>query len=435
MNKKLLFLSYYWPPYGGGGVQRALKLAKYLSRMGWKINVITSKKSYLESIDRTLLKEVPRAVKVIKTANLSPNTSSFLKKVWVLKGKEVAGSSAHHKSRPGIARKIVSFLRVIQLPDESFGWMPFLYAAAKGVVLKEKPDVILATSPPYSILLVAVLLKKFFQKPLVIDVRDAWANLPENQHPYIVPGWRKGLDARLEKSIMRQADFITVVSPPMKKYLQSIGIDGRNIKVLANGFDQEDFRGLKKIKEKKQTIIYTGVFYGKKVPIVFLDGLKKFLKKHPEMKNRLMFMALGRKTLDIKQLAEKRGVDIEIRQEGFIPHKKALSKLISADVALSLINSGRGWDAVYNGRTFEYLNAGIPILALTPKKSVVKDLLDETGAGIWVDSFDPSDVAASLEKIFYNPGLLPKRNIRAINHYSRREQARIMDKILRRAAR
>lgn len=431
-DKKILFITYYWPPYAGGGVQRALKWVKYLSRLGWGITVITSNKNYLETMDRSLTKEVPKTVKIIKTANFSPNTVGLLKRIW---NKQKLSSTNSTGAKQNDFKKLLldaaSMLRILQLPDESFGWAPFilrqLYRHKGGV------DVIVVSAPPFSALFPAVLMKKALGVPLVVDVRDAWANLPANQHAFNYPEWRRKIDLYLEKIIIPHADFITVVSGPMKKYFERLGVLKTKIEVIENGFDTADFMGLKRKKKPdgEITIIYTGVFYGEVVPKVFLEGVKLFVKKYPGLISKLKFLCIGRKNLEIETMARGMGVKIAVEHRGFLPHKKALELLINADIALSMINSGRGWDAVFNGRTFEYLNSGVPILALTPTRSAVTKLLEKTGAGISITNNDPREVSRALEKIIFHKEKLPLRNVIEIKKYSRGMQVKTLDKILR----
>ncbi len=287
--------AYFYPPLGGPGVQRPVKLIKYLSRNNWKTDVITVKDIMFHSSDDQLAAEDMAEI-VIRTGSLDP--MSFLGKI-----KKRSDRTKVYFGTPEKYKKIIRNLFPI---DDKIGWLPYAKKAGRQLLKTKRYDAIMATIGPYTSGLAAYKLSRQYKIPLIIDYRDHWT-----MNPYIkfITPFHKMFSERWEKRILEHASVITTVSKTMKNDLLS-KFGNRlslKIKVMYNGWDEEDFNDVPVRKKTKKIIIrYIGNFYGHQTPKYFIEATEN-LKKKNELPEDIQIEFIGNYRSEIKDIFNKWG--------------------------------------------------------------------------------------------------------------------------------
>ncbi len=179
--KRLLFVTYYFPPSGGPGVQRSLKFVKYLPEFGWKVTVLTvdPADAAYPDLDPGLEAEIPTGTAVIRTRARDPY-AAYAKMMGVNKG-TVVGVGFLSKHQTGFREKLARWIRAnLFLPDARVGWTSFAKKAALDEVAAGDYHALLSTGPPHSAHLIAQAVKRETGLPWLLDLRDAW---PPEQSP------------------------------------------------------------------------------------------------------------------------------------------------------------------------------------------------------------------------------------------------------------
>ena len=238
--KKVLLITYDFPPSGGAGVQRWLKTIKYLPEYGVETIVLTvdpAVASYPQ-VDESLCKEVPDFVKVYKTK--SKEILSIYKKVSPQKQVPYGGFA--NEPNPTLLQKISRFIRGnFFLPDPRRGWNKYALAKAKEIIEQEGIETIITTSPPHSTQLIGLELKRLYPHiKWVADLRDPWTDIYYNEDLYPTC-WAKKRNLRYERSVLLAADQIITVSEECKRLFAEKADVAEKIAVIPNGYDEKDF--------------------------------------------------------------------------------------------------------------------------------------------------------------------------------------------------
>ncbi|HSP87008.1 MAG TPA: glycosyltransferase, partial [Ignavibacteriaceae bacterium] len=259
--KKVLFISYLFPPVAGGGVQRSSKFVKYLPYFGWMPLVLTVKEPYDFYSDESLLDDIKENCKVYRTISIEPMkwVRKFLKRKWQKKINEENKSSTK-TIKPGFLVKLKTYLLV---PDNEILWLPFAVWKGWQIIRKEKPLIIYSTSSPYTDHLIALILAKFCKLPWVADFRDLWVdrpNFPKNN-------WRLQVDRKLERTIIKNADYILTATQQLADRFKELYPE-KKYSSITNGYDEDDFNLNHETPPRNEfRITYTGIFNREQNPI------------------------------------------------------------------------------------------------------------------------------------------------------------------------
>ena len=215
--KKILVITYYWPPAGGPGVQRILKFAKYLPEFGYKPIILTVKNGDYPANDYSLMKEIPDKIKVVKTKVLEPY--NLYRKI-LGKKPETKIPVAILAQKKNLSKKeiLMHWIRKnIFIPDARIAWNYHGFLKAQEIIRKDKIEMVLISSPPHSIQLIGYRLKKKFDLPLICDFRDPWTDIHyyENLNRLSLS---KKIDQMFEKKVIDCCDRLITVSPALKRY-------------------------------------------------------------------------------------------------------------------------------------------------------------------------------------------------------------------------
>lgn len=377
--KNILMIAYYYPPFGGAGVQRSLKFSKYLSKTGYKVFVLTIPDENGSVKDTTLYGEGSENLKIIRT---SKKNSNFIGKVA---NKQPKVSSNQNEFAMKVKKKIKDFIvkvyRSMYIPDDKIYWKDEAVSLAEKIIKDEKIDIIYSTSAPYTSHLVAYELKKKYDLKWIADFRDPWATNPFVEYPIVI---QKRID-RLEKMVVNSADSIISVSQPIiddflnrYKYLPS-----DKFKLITNGYGEDDFKDYNlDYKPEKFVLSYNGSLYGKRSPKNFLQAVYNLIStgKIPQSDINIKFIGqIGRNAADDFRTFKSRYKDI-IQLVGYLPHNKSIKQLEEASALLLIIEGGRGSEGIYTGKIFEYIRSGRNIIGIVPD-GVARDLIKDTNTG------------------------------------------------------
>ena len=241
--KRVLVISYYFPPSGGPGVQRMLKFVKYLPDFGWQPTVLTVRADHASypDLDATLEAEIPASVEVVKTRSWDPYALYAR-----LQGKsrtEAVGVGFVKDEAEGWMQRLAKWMRAnLFLPDARVGWVPFALHAAKRMMEQEPFDVVITSGPPHSTHLVGRALKRRFGCRWVVDMRDPWTDISYYKElPHTPPALR--MDAALERSVLSRADAVISVSEGVGDLLKAKA-PLHQYETLPNGYDPADIEYL-----------------------------------------------------------------------------------------------------------------------------------------------------------------------------------------------
>lgn len=428
MKKKMLMISYDFPPIGGGGVQRNVKFLKYLSQFGWDTSVLTIKERDFYVFDTTLLKEI-EDTKIYRSNSLDPVSLSYKIKKIIGKRKENEESKEEVKINEGsIVVTIYRFIRKwFLLPDGFGGWIPLAYRKGKEIIKENRPDVLFCTFPVPSNAFVTYKLWKKFKIPFVIDFRDAWVDDPYTEFPSF---FHKKFHKFYEKKVLSKASRVIVYGTPLKAILEEKypNLEGR-IEVITNGFDPEDFIDLtpqKKNQKDKIRLVYSGSVYidRRETFVNFIEALKLI---EEETLNSLEILFVGDRLSWITKLVNENKLDRYISFTGYLNHKEALSYLISADASLMFLKAGD--KVALTGKIFEYIAVGTPIIACVEPDGACSKLLNsldhDQGVCAPDNKFQIAEKVTSLIE-----GKLSKLSVENKTLYSRKYHSTILDKVL-----
>lgn len=372
--KKVLLITYYFPPSGGAGVQRWLKTIKYLPEFGVETIVLTvdpDVASYPQ-IDESLCSDVPASVKVYKTK--TKEILSLYKRVSPQKQVPYGGFA--NEPNPTFLQKISRFIRGnFFLPDPRKGWNKFALAEAKKIIEKENITTIITTSPPHSTQLIGLELKRLYPElRWVADLRDPWTDIYYN-HDLYPTRWAQRSNLNYERSVLLGADQIITVSEDCKRLFAEKADVAEKIAVIPNGFDEKDFINSTIINKKEKItpnyLTYVGVW----APQYDIKPLKILVQG----RNDIVLRFVGVVSDEIKKEIKSWGVQTEF--VSYVSHKEAVFYMQASDALLLFIPNVPNNEGILTGKLFEYLAAGRKILLFGPKNGDAMKLIKECEAG------------------------------------------------------
>ncbi len=417
--KKILIITYYWPPAGGPGVQRWLKFAKYLPEFGWEPIILTVDENYASypQQDSSLLDEV-KGIEVHKTKSVEVlELYSSLNK-----NKQIPYGGFSNEGNPSIFKKISRFIRGnFFIPDPRKAWNKHAYKKAVELIKENNIDVVVTTSPPHSTQLIGLKLKKSnIIKKWIADLRDPWTDIFYYDKFYPTKLARK-IDKNLEGEVIRNCDELITVSESIKNiYSDRYGVSNKT-HVLTNGFDTSDFGDINTTKHTNE-IVYTGTV-SEDYP---LDQII-YLAKNTSVFN---FKFIGKVPDSFISRVKDENLSSKFKFVPTISHEEVVKEMASSGILLLLIPDVENNEGIVTGKIFEYLMAQRPIYAIGPIGGDVQIILDNTSSGEIVDYNDNSfDLLRKYEDDFKKESLMV--DTKNLDQYSRKtitsELIRIME--------
>ncbi|MBA3718347.1 MAG: glycosyltransferase family 4 protein [Actinobacteria bacterium] len=373
---KLLLVSFYFPPAGGGGVQRPLKFATHLPATGIETHVLApDDPKWIHTGDELL---VPTKAWVHRAHYLGPRGRKPAEELHGLEGFE------------RMARQASLLSRRFLVPDENAAWALTAVPAAIRLIKQHSIDVVLTTSPPPSVHLVGAAAKATTGVHWVADLRDSLVSHAHRRADSPAALLKEKSRAAVARLVARRADAVVAVSEPIAEEMRALDPAGRVV-TIANGCDFEDFQGLEYRPGERFRITHTGSFLGQRSPRPFLTALA-------DSGLDVVARFVGDFRAADLEWAEQLELGDRLELHPYTSHRESLELQRDSEALLLLIPDAEGRGrAVLSGKVFEYLAAERPILAAVPPDGEAARLLRETGAGIVVPSEDVDGIRAALE--------------------------------------
>lgn len=431
--RNLLMVAYVFPPIGGIGAQRTVQFAKYLPQFGWRPVVLTVGTSPDFILDESLADTLPPEVAVYRARSWEPLNAARAKKVADRVETGSSGSSMRQRLIQGL-KAVYGALRV---PDDKVGWLPHAVSLGKRIVVDEKIDLIYATAPPYTNLLVGRSLARATSLPLVVDYRDEWSTIEYRALPtnFVT----RALNRRMERAVLRNADLVISALSSLEPRLRANRLVPLSVpfEYIPNGFDPADYGDStpeSSHSTRKLLIVYTGTFYGERqTPEYFLRGLNEFLKQQPDARTHLDVRFVGSIFGRHAGLIPELGLADVVTVLGVVTHREAIQHQLAADLLLLIIGKGAGSELVLTGKLFEYLGAQRPILALVPPAGAAAELIRSTQTGFVVDATNTGTIAEQLSTLYddwRNGEIHFAPNEQEVHAYDRRSLTRSLADVL-----
>ena len=356
---RALMISYAFPPVGGAGVQRVLKLVKYLPACGIAPTVLTSNGKSVPVHDATLEREVPAGVEILRARTLEPG---YAKKELAWNAK----SSTKKTLGIRLTRAAADLARRVLVPDPQVLWLPAAgIAVARRLSSRRPDDVVFISGPPFSQFLLAALARLRPGTAVVFDYRDEWTTTGAEYEMSSSPG----VIELLERRILTKAHVVTVATDEFKRtlLLRFPFLDERRVIVIPNGYDPEDFPSeLPSPPTDRFVVAYVGTVFRVTSARGFLAGLRLFHEREPELARHLETRFVGRIVATETRYFEGSEA-LGVRRLGYVEHESAIRELASSHLALCLLDEVEGAARIYPAKIFEIMHLGRPVLALAPE--------------------------------------------------------------------
>jgi glycosyltransferase involved in cell wall biosynthesis len=405
--KKVLMIARAFPPFLPVGHSiRVIKFIKFLPALGWLPVVLTiDDKMEYETTRKvgseTLLSEIQPQVNIYRTTAGEPSLK-FLEK------------ERNFSRRNSLTRLIAKFfggvrrwtLRTIFLPDRYLVWLLFVLRHGQQIVRSEDVDVIFATCPPHSVVLIGVFLKFLTGKPLVLDFRDDWVDTPWfHSRPMI----SREIERRMERWAVKNADKVILVTEfSMNAFLERYPKEPcEKFVFVPNGCDLEEFAELNSTEvahhNSRFTMVHAGSLNDSKnwtrTPASLFLAMRHLLQEQPELAEKMTLIFAGDLPEGQRRLAEELGLSGVIKELGHLPHNEVLHLLKSADLLLAIATER--FSTVIPGKLYEYWAVGGPPILLISYPGAATDLVERYDLGLTVDPSDVEGIQKAILTVYY----------------------------------
>ncbi|MFA9194614.1 glycosyltransferase family 4 protein [Flavobacterium sp. FBOR7N2.3] len=394
-QKKLLIITYYWPPAGGPGVQRWLKFVKYLPDFGVQPVVYVPENPTYPIVDENLFKEVSDKAIILKQKIFEPyQLASFLSKN---KTKKMNSGIIPNQKKQSFLDKVFLWIRGnLFIPDARFFWVKPSVSYLEKYIVENNIDTIVTSGPPHSLHLIGLELKQKLNIKWFADFRDPWTTI----------GYHKALllsdnaaqkHKELESKVLNAADTIIVTSKTTKSEFEVL--TQKPIAVITNGFDVEKVD--KQPLDSKFSLAHIGSFLSARNPQFLWESLIELIAEIPDFKLHLEIKLIGAVSQEVLDSITSFGLTDYLNNLGYVSHEEAIVHQRRSQVLLLIEIDSEETKSIIPGKLFEYMVSNRPIIAIGPNGSDFAEIITETNTGVF---FDYSE-KVKLKKLildFYN---------------------------------
>lgn len=393
-QKKVLIITYYWPPSGGSGVQRWLKFVKYLPQFGWRPYVFTPENPSFDIKDESLLRDVPVEAEVLHFPIWEPyQIFNFLT------GKKKTVSSANSApKRDTLFAKLSIWIRGnLFIPDPRIFWVRPSVAFLDDFIREQKIKTIITTGPPHSMHLIGLRLKKRNASlKWIADFRDPWSEWGFLDTLPLLSITKSRIKA-LERNVLQYANEVITVTPSWVTMFERLG--GRKVKLLTNGFDEDDFKEFRYEEPAKFTICHIGVVNEQCNPMPFMRAVKHLLQSNSDLVQNLCIRFIG----DVKSdfINEIQSDPVLAGVTEFIPrvsHERIIDYYKSISLSLLILTGYKQPESYLPGKLFEYFAIGAPILGIGPEQGDAAKVIEKVSGGVTIRDENSEGIAMEIRK-------------------------------------
>ncbi|MCV9385729.1 glycosyltransferase [Reichenbachiella ulvae] len=424
MPKKLLVITYYWPPSAGGGVQRWLKFVKYLSEFGWEPIVFTPENPDFSIQDPSLESDVPNSVEVIRFPiwELSRLTgSNKVQQGVVKKGDEVSL----------ITKAMIWARGNLIIPDPKRFWVKPSVQFLSDYLDRNPVDALVTTGPPHSMHLIGRKLNEKCQVPWLADFRDPWSDW-DILDDLKTGEWARSIHRKLEMNVMKSADRVLACTPAMERLFQEKS-DRIQTAMVTNGVDESDFTDYIREPASQEyfTLSHMGLLNDMRNPSALWKVLEQLCEELDGFAKSLRIFLSGMISQDVLESLQKSGLSKNLQYEKYLSHQEVVQQYSQSSVLLLLMNRSDNADWLIPGKLFEYFFAEREVLAFGSKVSDVNTILNEANLGAVVDYDDVVTIKERIKQAYqrFQSGMyhVPVKNM---ENYTRRKLTGQLAKVL-----
>ena len=375
--KKVLIITYYWPPAGGSGVQRWLKFVKYLPNFQIKPIVYCPDTPNYPQTDSSLLSDVSSDLTVLKTPIREPyKWAQFFSKSKV---SDLSKGLISTPKKQSFIEKALLFIRGnFFIPDARISWVRPSVSFLSEYIKTHQIDTIVTTGPPHSLHLLGLQLKQKHALKWVADFRDPWTQIGYHKKLKLSAFAHKK-HKKLEADVLQTADELLVTSLKTKTLFSELTT--QPITVITNGFDFEitDDSSL----DSKFTLSHIGSLPEGRNPAMLWKVLSNLIKESEDFAAVFQLNLIGSVSSDVMKTLKIYGLENYIGITGYIPHNTVLEFQKKTQMLLLIEEDSKETEYIIPGKLFEYMGSKRPIIALGPQSSDIEKILNQTRSGTY----------------------------------------------------
>lgn len=428
MKKKVLIITYYWPPAGGPGVQRWLKFVKYLPDFAIDPVVFIPENPTYPIKDEQLQNEVSSNLEIIKFPINEPY--KFAKMFSKDKTQQMsAGLITNHKKQTFLEKILLWVRGNVFIPDARIGWVNPSINYLKSYIETHPIDTIITTGPPHSVHLIGLGLKKMLPIRWIADFRDPWTSI--GYHKELKLSAKAAEQHKLlEKRVLTQADEIIVTSPTTKKEFEQI--TNQPIQVITNGYDVEYVE--KQPLDNKFSLAHIGSLLSERNPRVLWKALRELVKEDEQFAKDFELKLVGKVSSDVIDAIEEFKLTPYLNNMGYVSHQEALIQQRTSQVLLLIEIDSYLTKGIIPGKLYEYMAAERPILGIGPEEADFANILKSTNAGVFCQ-YDEKDIIKEHLLNYYR--LFKENNLKVyamgLQYYSRKKLTEKLAEIIKKS--
>ncbi len=399
--KRVLVITYYWPPTGGSGVQRWVKFARYLPSEGWQPVIYTPENPEQLAVDHSLEKEIPEEAEIIKTHITEPYElyKKFLRRSG--HGKEAVEVNPVNAQNKSLAQKVAMWVRGnFFRPDPRCMWIRPSVKYLKKYLEEHPVDLIVSTGPPQSMHLIGRRLAKETGLPWIADFRDPWTKIFYFKHLSMTRATERW-HHKMEKKVLDDATVVVAVSPLVQKEFQEV--TKTPVELITNGFDESDYPETNASEsaggpDKDFTVTHTGLFAADGNPTVLWDVLAEKCTEDSDFRKHLKIKLIGKTDIQIIRSIEDAGLKDNLIDLGYQPHEVAVDEQRKASLLILPLRKEPEYKAVLPGKLFEYIASRRPVLGIGQPDGAMAMIMDSTKTGTVLDWNDREAVGRFIDR-------------------------------------
>jgi len=424
--KKVLIITYYWPPAGGPGVQRWLKFVKYLPDFDINPIVYIPENPTYPLLDEKLVADVPKNVTILKNKITEPYAwaSVFSKK----NTKKISSGIIPNQRKQSLIQKMMLWVRGnLFIPDARVLWVKPSVKYLSKYIQENNIDTVITTGPPHSLHLIGLQLKEKLNVKWIADFRDPWTTIGYHKALKLTEASAKK-HKDMEKKVMTTADFLLVTSPTTKKEFEAI--TNKPIHVITNGYDVENVG--RPAMDEKFTLAHIGSFLSERNPRVLWKALRELTKENAEFRKHFELKLIGATSQEVLDAIEEFKLSAFVNNLGYVSHQEAVEQQRKSQVLLLIEIDSEDTKSIIPGKLFEYMVSERPILAIGPKDADFSVILQQTNTGTFALYDEKDKVKETILKYF---NLYLEQNLKVypvgLQQYSRKNLTKELAALLK----
>lgn len=424
--KKVLIITYYWPPAGGPGVQRWLKFVKYLPDFDIDPIVYIPENPTYPLLDEKLVADVPKNVTILKNKIIEPYAwaSVFSKK----NTKKISSGIIPNQRKQSLIQKMMLWVRGnLFIPDARVLWVKPSVKYLSKYIQENNIDTVITTGPPHSLHLIGLQLKGKLNVKWIADFRDPWTTIGYHKALKLTEASAKK-HKDMEKKVLTTADFLLVTSPTTKKEFEAI--TNKPIHVITNGYDVENVG--RPALDEKFTLAHIGSFLSERNPRILWKALRELTKENAEFRKHFELKLIGATSQEVLDAIEEFKLSAFVNNLGYVSHQESVEQQRKSQVLLLIEIDSEDTKSIIPGKLFEYMVSERPILAIGPKDADFSVILQQTNTGTFALYDEKDKVKETILKYF---NLYLEQNLKVypvgLQQYSRKNLTKELAALLK----